>query len=71
MLRRRASKSQRTTPLCLLFYHGRPAAQAVGFGMYVTAKDVGCEKYLYPPVPVTNGHMDWPCLPGVYPLLVK
>jgi predicted metal-binding protein len=62
---------QRTAPLCLHFYHGRPAAQAVGLDMYLAAKNVGWEAYLYPPTPVTDGHMDWPCLPGVYPVLVK
>lgn len=62
---------ERTAPMCLHFYHGRPAAQAVGLDMYLTAKNVGWEEYLYPPVPVTDGHMDWPCLPGVYPVLVK
>ncbi|MGD0945957.1 MAG: DUF2284 domain-containing protein [Candidatus Binatia bacterium] len=62
---------QRTAPLCLHAYHGRPAAQAVGFDMYLTAKRVGWEKHLYPPEPVADGRMDWPCLPGVYPLLIK
>lgn len=62
---------ERTAPLCLHFYHGRPAAQAVGLDMYLTAKNVGWEKYLTPPEPVTDGRMDWPCLPGVYPVLIK
>jgi hypothetical protein len=61
----------RTAPLCLHFYHGRPAAQAVGFDMHLTAKNVGWEAYLYPHVPVTDSHTDWPCLPRVYPVLVK
>ena len=61
----------RTAPLCLHFYHGRPAAQAVGLDMYRTAKNVGWEDYLDPPAPVTDGRMDWPCLAGVYPVLVK
>ena len=62
---------QRTAPLCLHSYHGRPAAQAVGLDMYATAKNVGWEKYLTPPEPVTDGRIDWPCLPGVYPVLIK
>jgi len=39
--------------------------------MYLTAKRVGWEKYLYPPEPVADGRMDWPCLPGIYALLIK
>jgi len=66
-----AALVQRTAPLCLHFYHGRPAAQAVGLDMYLTAKRVGWEKYLYPPEPVADGRMDWPCLPGIYALLIK
>jgi predicted metal-binding protein len=57
--------------LCLHFYHGRPTAQAVGMDMYLTAKNVGWEQHLQAPPPVTKGPMDWPCLPGVYPVLVK
>jgi hypothetical protein len=38
--------------------------------MYLTAKNVRWEEHLYPPPPVVPRRIDWPCLPGVYPILI-
>ncbi|MBI4830772.1 MAG: hypothetical protein HY801_04290, partial [Candidatus Lindowbacteria bacterium] len=56
--------------LCFQYYHCRPAAQAVGIDMYATAHNAGWDDYLVPPTPVEQGRTDWPCLPGVYPILI-
>jgi predicted metal-binding protein len=58
------------SPLCLQYYRCRPAAQAVGIDMYRTARNAGWEQHLYPPMPVQGGRIEWPCLPGVYPILI-
>jgi predicted metal-binding protein len=60
----------RELPFCTHYYHCRPAAQAVGIDMYLTAKNVRWEEHLYPPPPVVPRRIDWPCLPGVYPILI-
>jgi predicted metal-binding protein len=56
--------------LCFQYYRCRPAAQAVGIDMYLTAKNAGWEDKLFAPPPVGRDRMDWPCLPGVYPILI-
>jgi predicted metal-binding protein len=58
------------SPLCLQYYRCRPAAQAVGIDMYMTAKNAGWEQHLHPPMPVQGGRIEWACLPGVYPILI-
>jgi predicted metal-binding protein len=60
----------RELPFCTHYNHCRPAAQAVGIDMYYTAKKAGWEDHLSPPQPVVAGRVDWPCLPGVYPILI-
>lgn len=56
--------------LCFQYYRCRPSAQAVGIDMYATARNAGWEDYLSSPPPVGEGRIDWPCLPGVYPILI-
>lgn len=58
------------SPLCLQYYRCRPAAQAVGIDIYMTAKNAGWERHLHPPKPVQGGRIEWACLPGVYPILI-
>jgi predicted metal-binding protein len=75
-----AKKAKKDAPLCTLitgefstclqYYHCRPSVQAVGIDMYATAKGAGWEDRLALPLPVKKGRTDWPCLPGVYPILV-
>lgn len=60
----------RELPFCTHYYHCRPAARAVGIDMYRTAKNAGWEEHLFPPPPVVPRRIDWPCLPGVYPILI-
>ncbi len=56
--------------ICFQYYRCRPAAQAVGIDMYATAHKAGWDDKLFAPPPVGEGRMDWPCLPGVYPILI-
>ncbi|MEW6439992.1 MAG: DUF2284 domain-containing protein [bacterium] len=60
----------RELPFCAHYHHCRPAARAVGIDIYATARAVGWEDRLSPPPPVRAGRIDWPCLAGVYPILI-
>ena len=55
---------------CMQYYHCRPSVQAIGIDMYATARNAGWEDKLALPLPVRQGRIDWPCLPGVYPILI-